>query len=259
MNIYSKHKEKVMPAKPSGQIKTSTVKKLQKNGDIYILERRTIYDPEKKYNKVLSTKLISKIPKGSEIPVPTRPKKTKCRDSEPKTGIMSAKRTHVGMMDIINHIGSVSGIDDAIYAATDTGTAQKIISLARYLLATNGQSLPGIQTWQYNHQLPYEDGITEDIYHNLFARIGNDESLQQSFFKSRCSLLKAGDALAYDSSTISTYSENQNEARYGFNKAHDGLKTIKLLTLYSIESRQPVAFTKQPGNLPDVTSVTNAI
>ena len=67
------------------------------------------------------------------------------------------------------------------------------------------------------------------------------------------------DALAYDSSTISTYSENQNEARYGFNKAHDGLKTIKLLTLYSIESRQPIAFTKQPGNLPDVISVTNAI
>ncbi len=71
--------------------------------------------------------------------------------------------------------------------------------------------------------------------------------------------MSAGDALAYDSSTISTYSEKQNEARYGFNKAHDGLKTIKLLTLYSIESRQPVAFIKQPGNLPDVTSVTNAI
>lgn len=90
-------------------------------------------------------------------------------------------------------------------------------------------------------------------------RLGTDESLQQSFFKHRCASLSASDALAYDSSTISTYSENQNEARYGFNKAHDGLKTIKLLTLYSIESRQPVAFTKQPGNLPDVTSITNAI
>ena len=59
-----------MPAKPSGQIKTSVIKKPQKNGDTYILERRTIYDPEKKYTKVLSTKLIAKIPKGSEIPVP---------------------------------------------------------------------------------------------------------------------------------------------------------------------------------------------
>ena len=65
--------------------------------------------------------------------------------------------------------------------------------------------------------------------------------------------------LAYDSTTISTYSESLPEARYGFNKAHDGLQTIKLLTLYSIETRQPVAFTKQPGNLPDVITIENAL
>ena len=248
-----------MPAKPSGQIKTSVIKKPQKNGDTYILERRTIYDPEKKYTKVLSTKLIAKIPKGSEIPVPTRPKRGKNSIPDTKTEIVTAKRDHVGMMEIIEHIGSTSGIDNAIYASTDMATAQKVISLARYLLATNGQSFPGILTWQYNHPLPYEDGITEDVYHNLFVQLGTDESLQQSFFRHRCASLSASDALAYDSSTISTYSENQNEARYGFNKAHDGLKTIKLLTLYSIENRQPVAFTKQPGNLPDVTSITNAI
>ena len=29
------------------------------------------------------------------------------------------------MMDIIDHIGKVSGIDDAVYASTDLGTAQK--------------------------------------------------------------------------------------------------------------------------------------
>ena len=248
-----------MPAKPSGEIKTSIVRQTQKNGDIYLLERRTIYDPEKKYNRVLSSRLISKIPKGSETPVPTRPKRDKMSDSDKKTRFVSAKRMHVGMMDIIDHIGRISGIDDSVYASTDIGTAQKIISLARYLLATNGQSLPGIQTWQYNHPLPYEDGITEDIYHNLFVQVGLDESLQQNFFKQRCELLSAGDALAYDSSTISTYSEKQNEARYGFNKAHDGLKTVKFLALYSIDSKQPVAFTKQPGNLPDVISVTNAI
>ena len=248
-----------MSAKPSGQIKTSVIKKPQKNGDTYILERRTIYDPEKKYTKVLSTKLIAKIPKGSENPVPTRPKRDRNFIPDIKTEIVTAKRDHVGMMEIIEHIGSTSGIDNAIYSSTDMATAQKVISLARYLLATNGQSLPGILTWQFNHPLPYEDGITEDVYHNLFVQLGTDESLQQSFFRHRCASLSASDALAYDSSTISTYSENQNEARYGFNKAHDGLKTIKLLTLYSIENRQPVAFTKQPGNLPDVTSITNAV
>lgn len=248
-----------MPAKPSGEIKTSTIHQTQKNGDIYVLERKTQYDPEKKYNRVLSTKLIAKIPKGETIPVATRPKRNKNSKSDAKNEIVTAKRKHIGMMDIIDYIGSVSGIDDAVYASTDIGTAQKIISLARYLLATNGQSLPGIQSWQYNHPLPYEDGISEDVYHNLFVQIGLDETLQQNYFSKRCESLPKGDALAYDSSTISTYSENQTDARYGFNKAHDGLKTIKLLTLYSIESRQPIAFTKQPGNLPDVISVTNAI
>ena len=228
-----------------------------KNGDIYVVERQTIYLPEKKYNKVISSKLIAKIPKGEENPIPTRPKSADGNKKQPQK--LSARRMHVGMMDIIGHIGAVSGIDAGVYGSTDIGTAQKIISLARYLFATDGQSLPGILTWQYNHPLPYAQGLSEKIYHNLFVQIGRDEALQQNFFKSRCRNLGKMSALAYDSTTISTYSNNQIEARYGHNKAGDGLKTVKLLTLYSIDARQPVAFTKQPGNIPDVLTVKNSL
>ena len=154
-----------MPAKPSGEVKTRVIRNTQKNGDIYVLERQIAYDPDKKQNRVLSTKLLSKIPKGTEISVPTRPKNAKTgtnaelastnnisNDQNPDR--LTASRMRVGMMNIIDHIGKASGIDDAIYANTDAGAAEKIISLARYLLATNGQSLPGILTWQYNHPLP---------------------------------------------------------------------------------------------------------
>ena len=61
-----------MPAKPSGEIKTLIVRSKQKNGDTYLLEREVIYDPEKKYNKVLTSKLLAKIPKGQQKPIPTR-------------------------------------------------------------------------------------------------------------------------------------------------------------------------------------------
>lgn len=90
-------------------------------------------------------------------------------------------------------------------------------------------------------------------------QIGRDETLQQSFFKSRCEGFGKMSALAYDSTTVSTYSNHQIEARYGYNKADDGLKTIKLLLLYSIDARQPVAFTKQPGNIPDVLTIKNPL
>src|SRR5574344_887070 len=251
-----------MPAKASGEIKTRVVRQIQKNGDIYVIERKTIYDPDRKYNKVLSGRIVSKIPKGGDVPIPTRPKRhkgEKASNSDAASGGLHATRSKTGMMDIISHLGTISGIDDAIYDNTDTGTAQKILSLARYLLATNGQSLPGITTWQYTHALPYEDGISEDIYSGLFDKIGRDESLQQNFFACRAARIRDRAVLAYDSTTISTYSENLPEARRGFNKAGDGHNTVKLLTLYSIETRQPIAFTKEPGNLPDVITIENAL
>jgi len=229
-----------MPAKPSGEVKTRTIKNMRKNGDIYILERQTLYDPVKKQTKIISSKLVSKIPKGMEAPVKTRYKTSHNVKVRNPSGQIIASRTRVGMMDILEHIGAESGIDDGIYVGTDIGTAQKIISIARYLLASNGQTLPGIIAWQFSHQLPYESGITEDIYHDLFARVGQDETLQQSYFANRCATIKDKAILAYDSTTVSTYSENQIEARYGYNKDDDGLKTIKYLALYSIETRQPV-------------------
>ena len=66
-----------MPAKASGEIKTRVVRQIQKNGDIYVIERQTIYDPDRKYNKVLSGRIVSKIPKGGDVPIPTRPKRHK--------------------------------------------------------------------------------------------------------------------------------------------------------------------------------------
>lgn len=53
-----------MARKHSGEIVTRTIRQRQKNGDIYVIERKTQYDPEKKYNVVLSSKIIGKIPLG---------------------------------------------------------------------------------------------------------------------------------------------------------------------------------------------------
>ena len=42
--------------------------------------------------------------------------------------------------ELNRRFASASGIDNAIYSSIDLATTQKIISLARYLLATNGHS-----------------------------------------------------------------------------------------------------------------------
>jgi len=251
-----------MARKPTGKVTRNRARVLQKNGDIYIYEREYKYNPETRKTERILNKLVAKIPKGTDKEVPTRPKRKTKGAADNDSVLLSqllASRQHTGLTDILEHVGKVSGIDHALFLSTDHGTALKIISIARFLVASSGDSLPHIQTWQLTHPIPYEEGITEDIYYTLCKDIGKDETLRQRFFQERCRQLGSHPLIAFDSTTQSTYSGNQIDARYGFNKDKDGLKTIKYLTLYSVDDRQPVAFTKQPGNLPDVTSLSNAL
>ena len=140
------------------EVKTRIIYNRRKNGDIYVLERQMQYDPEAKFSRVLKSKLLAKIPKGSDKECPTRyrlkiPVKKSISPSKQEPAAtasgstadtLKVARTRIGMMKIIDWLGSVSGIDSDIYRSTDEGTARKILSLARCLLATTWQTLPGI-------------------------------------------------------------------------------------------------------------------
>ena len=119
-----------MSRSASKEIKTSIIHQKQKNGDIYVLERKRVFDPEKGYTKIVSSKLIGKIPNGSREMVPTRPKKKNKKNDETDDFAshdehLTASRIKTGMMNIIDHIGKESGIDDGVYNNTDLGTAQR--------------------------------------------------------------------------------------------------------------------------------------
>lgn len=68
-----------------------------------------------------------------------------------------------------------------------------------------------------------------------------------------------GDCTVFDSTTMYTDSELQPEARQGFNKAGDGKDTIKCAAFLSMKTRQPIAFAKEPGNIPDVLAIGAAV
>ena len=164
-----------------------------------------------------------------------------------------------GLTDILEWVGTASGIDDDVRFSFSEGDAAKILSIARYWIGSGGNTLPRLEGWQVMHSLPYSEAITEDVYGDLFKSVGRNEDGVQRYFSFRADRLGKHPVLAFDSTTISTYSENQLEARRGFNKDGDGLNTIKLLTLYSVKEREPLAFAKQPGNVPDVISIENAL
>ena len=243
-----------MPKRITGKTHVGERCERRPNGDIYIYERITAYNEKTKKTYTVSQKLKGKIKSGTREIIPTRPKKRKGERS-----VVNAVRMHTGLTDILEWVGKASGIDDDMLSSFSEGDTAKILSIARYWIGTAGNTLPRLESWQVMHSLPYREAITEDVYGDLFKDVGRNEDGVQGYFSSRAARLSKFPVLAFDSTTISTYSENQLEARQGFNKDGDGLNTIKLLTLYSVKDREPLAFTKQPGNVPDVISIENTL
>lgn len=241
----------------TGKQHVGTRRERRPNGDVYVYERVTGYDPKTRKTKTISTRLLGKIPAGTDEMIPTRPKKKSSKDKETA---VEAKRKHFGLQAILEWIGRESGIDHDLQRCFGEGDGLKLSSIARYWLATDGCTLPRLADWQIMNPLPYAYPITQDVYGELFKTIGRDESGIQSYFRRRAERAGTkGLTLALDTTTFSTYSKNQIEARRGFNKDGDGLDTIKLLVLYSVVNREPVAFAKQPGNIPDKISLVNAL
>ena len=243
-----------MPKQITGKSHVGERREKRPNGDIYVYERITAYNEKTKMTYTVSQTLKGKIKAGTRGLVPTRPKK--CTG---EGGVVAAVRRHTGLTDILEWVGEASGIDDDVRISFSEGDAAKILSIARYWIGSGGNTLPRLESWQVMHPLPYCAAITEDVYGNLFKDVGRNEDGVQRYFSSRATRLDKSPVLAFDSTTISTYSENQSEARRGFNKDGNGLNTIKLLTLYSVKAREPLAFAKQPGNIPDVISIENTL
>lgn len=242
-----------MSRKASGKQQISIIKRRQANGSVYVYERISEYNPEKHYYQQVSSKLIGKILPGETGITPTRPKKNM------RATVVDASRTNIGLTRILNWIGRESGIDDDLHSATDAGTAQKILSIAHFWMANPDRAIQQIEEWQICHQLPYLDGISADVCYQLMNEIGQNVSIQQRYFQYRAASAPSKASVVIDSTTIYSYSEHLNDVRYGLNKDKNGLPTVKLLTLFCLENHQPIAFIRQPGNIPDVSSVLNAL
>lgn len=253
----------------SGKQRIDRIINKQKNGDRYVYERISEYDKEKRYYKSVSTKLLGIMKPGSDDRydlLPTRPK------AQPKqhgiTSLFNSSSStfsaRTGMIDIVRHISEKSGVHKELMDSIpeDVGLRDKTETLAWYNFATDGASWPGVKAWcvKYFGILPYKfNPISQDAYHDVFAAIGANEEIKQSVFKSRAAALGDGDIVALDSTTVVTVSIRNSGGRKGVHK--DGVirKLFKIVYIYNIDLRRPIAYAIIPGNIPDSVTVSNSI
>lgn len=259
-----------MGRKPSGKPSIDRIRRIQKNGYVYVYERTRVLDEETHKYKSSQT-LLGRLPDGSEDLygelLPTRPKRKALNlfvSNPSQPSIPESDKLRTGMIDIVSNICDYSGLYSVFNTilSDEAGIRQKILTCAWYDFASDGDTWPGITNWSTKYQglLPYSSGpITKNMYHSLFAEIGTREDIKIGLFQKLCDGLEDETLLALDSSTFFTESENLVNARNAVHKDGQIKNVYKIVYFYAINCRKPIAYAIIPGNIPDSETVYNAL
>ena len=223
-------------------------------GVTYAYESTSFWDKEKKQSRS-KRRLIGIVdPNTGEIK-PTTKKKRKPSNPETlptETPWLHAKRTFYGATYLLNCIGKETGvIDDLMTCFPDT--YKQILSVAYYLILEDKNPLCRFPKWSRLHMHPHGQSISSQQSSELFSGIA--ESQRMHFFRQQRKRRQEKEYWAYDTTSISSYSELLQQVRRGKNKDHDPLPQINLALLYGQESGLPFYYRKLAGNISDVSTV----
>ena len=247
----------------TGKQSVTREERLQKNGVIYVYEKLSWYDPDVRYTRKKLTLLGIKNPNTGEIEE-TRPKLSPGSEPGEVSSDLTVTKQQNALISILRYVSEISGVTAEVNQALgkDKGMVQKILTLSWYSFATDGRNWTHAENWtnSFLSELPYHHGpITEAIYQKLFYDIGKNEEIKWSIFRIRAAQFKEDELLALDSTVIHCGTKDVSDAQNTVGKDGHIDRYFKVVYIYSITSRQLVAYAKIPGNIPDCSTVVNAL
>ena len=223
-------------------------------GVTYAYESTSYWDKEKKQSRS-KRKLIGIVdPETSEIK-PTTKKKRKPKETavpSPEIPWLYAKRTFYGATYLFDRIGQATGVADDLKICFPNAY-EEILSIAYYLILEDKNPLSRFPKWSNLHEHPYGQPISSQRSSELFASI--TESQRMHFFRLQAKRRAEKEYWAFDTTSISSYSESLSQVRCGKNKDGDSLPQLNLALLFGEESALPFYYKKLAGNIPDVSTV----
>lgn len=168
---------------------------------------------------------------------------------------VTAKTTVSGPKLLLEKIDHGIGLSKILKKACPENWAQ-VLSLAWYLVCT-GNALFYAESWCQNHEAPFSGDLTSQRISELLSRISEDDRL--SFFKLWWKQIAEKDYLCYDITSVSSYSEQNEYVRYGYNRDHEKLPQINLGMIYGQKSFLPVSYRQLPGSITDVVTVRHLL
>lgn len=226
----------------------------KKTGITYAYESISYWDKEKQQSRA-KRKCIGRVDSETKKIIPTRKRKSPAMNQSPKRGpvpIVHTTRCFYGATYLFDRIGQDTGVTDDLKTCFPESYRQ-ILSITYFLILEDRNPLSRFPRWAAMHWHPYGGSISSQRSSELFASLTEEARLR--FFQLQGKRRVDREYLAYDSTSVSSYSKCLRQVRYGKNKDHEHLAQINLTLLFGQQSRLPFYYRKLAGNIPDVKTL----
>ena len=230
--------------------------KNKSNGTTYVYESDNYWDREKKQSRSRRV-CVGKLDDAGNF-VPSARFSKPVPESiaiAPKRGPVPAvhtRRLFYGATYLLDQIGLKLGIITDLKECFP-GSYRQMLSIVYYLILEDNASMMRFEKWGETHRHPFGENIPSQRSSELFQSI-TDET-RHHFFVLQGKRRLDKEYLAYDISTISSYSQCLKQVVYGKNKEHDKLPQLNLALVFGQESNLPFYYRKLSGNIPDVVTL----
>jgi len=229
------------------------------NGVTYVYEDRALWDKTTK-NAKHTRHYIGKMVNNVFVPNKRYLLERELEaEKEKKPGPVpttASTREFYGATYLFDQIGEKLGITADLKVCFPDFWKQ-LLSIAYYLILEDKNPLSRFPRWAQNHRHPFGESIPSQRSSDIFGAITEDA--KQKFFLLQAKRRLEEEYLAYDTTSVSSYSELIKQARYGRNKDHEPLAQINLALLFGQSSRLPVYYRKLAGNINDVSTIKHLI
>lgn len=236
---------------PTKTIRTQIIK-----GVPYVYEDHPYWDSEKQQTRH-KREYIGKID-ANDVFIPNKSYAARqqleqmLNQPHPRVTSPVVRRTYYGASYLLDVIGDRSGIA-ADLKVCFPDDYKKILSVVYYLIMESDSPMYRFPKWAKTHFHPFGGPLPSQRITELYASISEDAKM--TFFKRQSKRRLETEYLAYDTTSISSYSELISHVKYGRNKDHDSLPQVNLALVFGEKSMLPVYYRKLPGNITDVKIV----
>ena len=228
------------------------------NGVNYVYEDQPYWDKVKKQNRH-KREYVGKLGLDGEF-IPNR-KHLARQNQDAEKGdaapqVTPARRSYSGATHLLDEISEIIGIQEDLRICFPD-IYNILLSLSYYLVLESESPLYRFSRWEYDHPHPWGKPIPSQRISEVLRNI--PESAKLEFFKRQSKRRLEKEYLAYDTTSVSSYSECIKAVHYGKNKDNDGLAQVNMALVFGEESCLPVYYRVLPGNIADVSTIRKLI